>query len=306
MRRADLKNWARNAMNRSYWKSVLVALIIYAIIYAVSYVASMGVSGLSLFAGINTDYMSNDEMTTVLVLMLFMLGIMVVFCIASFLIKIFLANPIEVGCQRFFCVGLYQNDPNLNEVGTGFKRNYKNVIKTMFFRDLFLTLWLMLALVIAWVVILGITVGMVYFLENSNINGVLAAVLSIFLFIMIYAIVIVAELPYLIKYYEYMMIPYILADNPDMPRKQVFALTEQMMKGDKWNLFVLQLSFIGWDLLSVCTCGILSILYVEPYRYYTLAAFYKTMQQKVERQMTMLQTQMQQSPSMHFEQPNNF
>lgn len=299
MRRADLKNWARNAMNRSYWKSVLVALIIYAIIYAVSYVASMGMSGMSLLAGFDTTYATDDEMATFVVLMLVMLGIALLFSVASFLVKIFLANPIEVGCQRFFCVGLYQNNPSLNEIGAGFKRNYKNVIKTLFFRDLFLTLWLILAIVIAWVVILAMTVVMVLLMEN--VGDVAAIILAVVMFILIYAVVIVAELPYLVKYYEYMMIPYILADNPDMPRKQVFALTKQMMKGDKWNAFVLQLSFIGWDLLSVCTCGILSILYVEPYRYYTLAAFYKTMQQKVERQMQMSNSQMPQ-----FEQPNNF
>ena len=77
-----------------------------------------------------------------------------------------------------------------------------------------------------------------------------------------------------------MLIPYILADNPDMPRKQVFELTKQMMNGNKMNAFVLNLSFIGWNLLSLLTCGILSIFYVEPYRAYTIAAFYRDIQQR--------------------------
>lgn len=81
-------------------------------------------------------------------------------------------------------------------------------------------------------------------------------------------------IPGVIKAYEYAMIPYILAENPDIDSKEAFAASKQMMTGNKWNLFVLQLSFLGWNLLSVCTCGILSIFYVNPYMYMTLAEFY--------------------------------
>ena len=82
-----------------------------------------------------------------------------------------------------------------------------------------------------------------------------------------------------------MLIPYIMAENPDMPTKEAFKLTKHMMMGDKFNAWVLQLSFIGWNLLSLCTCGILSIFYVAPYQAYTMAAFYKAMQQKVRPQI---------------------
>ena len=39
--------------------------------------------------------------------------------------------------------------------------------------------------------------------------------------------------PGIVKAYEYMMVPYILAENPDMSREEVFALSKQMMKGNK-------------------------------------------------------------------------
>ena len=89
-------------------------------------------------------------------------------------------------------------------------------------------------------------------------------------------------IPGIIKSYEYRMIPYILADNPEMDRKEVFALSRKLMTGNKWKAFVLDLSFIGWELLSILTCGILSIFYVNPYVLSTNAALYEKLRYGVE------------------------
>ena len=80
--------------------------------------------------------------------------------------------------------------------------------------------------------------------------------------------------PGIIKGYEYRMIPYILAENPGIDYRDAFAASRQMMDGNKWNAFVLDLSFLGWNFLSVFTCGILSIFYVGPYIYMTNAELY--------------------------------
>ena len=82
-------------------------------------------------------------------------------------------------------------------------------------------------------------------------------------------------IPGLIKAYEYRMIPYLMADNPNLTKEQAFALSKQMMMGQKWSAFILDLSFIGWELLSVCTVGILEIFYVGPYMQATNAALYE-------------------------------
>lgn len=46
------------------------------------------------------------------------------------------------------------------------------------------------------------------------------------------------------------------------------------MRGQKWNAFMLDLSFLGWDLLAILTCGILWVFYVNPYRNCTRAELY--------------------------------
>lgn len=78
----------------------------------------------------------------------------------------------------------------------------------------------------------------------------------------------------IIKAYEYRMIPYILAENPKIKRKQAFKLSKQMMMGNKWKTFILDLSFLGWNLLSVLTYGLLNILYVNPYNAAVIAELY--------------------------------
>ena len=77
-----------------------------------------------------------------------------------------------------------------------------------------------------------------------------------------------------IKTYEYRMIPYILAENPKIKRREAFKLSKQMMKGNKWRTFILDISFFGWYFFSVLTFGILSILYVNPYNASTIAELY--------------------------------
>lgn len=84
-------------------------------------------------------------------------------------------------------------------------------------------------------------------------------------------------IPGIVKSYQYRMIPYILADNPDIDKKEAFAKSKAMMEGNKWKVFVLDLSFILWYLLGVITCGILNVFYVEPYRQLTDAALYETL-----------------------------
>lgn len=81
-------------------------------------------------------------------------------------------------------------------------------------------------------------------------------------------------IPGIVKSYSYMLVPYIMAENPSLDHKRVFQLSREMMNGHKWDAFVLELSFMGWFLLASFTGGILNIFYVNPYVYATYAEFY--------------------------------
>lgn len=82
-------------------------------------------------------------------------------------------------------------------------------------------------------------------------------------------------IPGIVKGYEYRMVPYLLAENPDLEVRAVFYQSKEMMRGQKWRAFVLDISFLGWYLLAVTTFGILAIMYVTPYKNLTQAALYR-------------------------------
>lgn len=116
-----------------------------------------------------------------------------------------------------------------------------------------------------------------YFLKNHDENPPLSEIFSAFKgnYINVVKIMLVMYLktflwtllfviPGLIKSIEYSMIPYILAENPNISMSDAFSRTKQITTGQKMDLFVLELSFLGWILLGGILCGI-GTLFVNPY-----------------------------------------
>ncbi len=81
-------------------------------------------------------------------------------------------------------------------------------------------------------------------------------------------------IPGIIKTYEYAAVDYILSVNPSMNYKRALDLSKKIMNGHKMELFELQFSFLGWHLLSIFTCGLLSIFFVMPYQLIAEAEFF--------------------------------
>ena len=213
--RSELKSNAKLALKANYWKAVLVGLIL-------SFILGSGST-----AAQNSARSSTDGLTDIDPVMVFtVIGIILAAVFVAMVISIFIWNPLEVGCQKFFINCKYGN-AELGDMAYGFKNGYAHIGMIMFLRGLFTGLWMLLFII-----------------------------------------------PGIVKSYEYMMIPYLLAEHPEMTRQEAFAESKQMMDGNKWDAFVLDLSFIGWTLLGVCTFGILLVFYVEPYIYLTRAELY--------------------------------
>lgn len=86
-------------------------------------------------------------------------------------------------------------------------------------------------------------------------------------------------IPGIIKSYAYSMTPYILADNPGIGMKRAVDLSNQMTRGQKWRMFVLDLSFIGWFILGTLALGV-GVLFVLPYYNSTKAELYLVLRQQ--------------------------
>ena len=78
----------------------------------------------------------------------------------------------------------------------------------------------------------------------------------------------------LIKHYSYFMVPYIVAENPEIGANETITLSRKMMNGHKWELFILDLSFLGWEILGAFTGWIVNILITRPYKETTMCEYY--------------------------------
>lgn len=263
--RKDLKTKAKERMSLNYWRSVLVALILTAVAGGGTASAAGAFGGGSDSSSISDEIrytlsdngddedsasdaldsfeeMLNDDfylddgvddfIAIVLIVVVIALVVVLVATVIAVLLRVFLLQPLEVGCKRFFTRNLDDN-AQVKEVCFSYDHNYMNSVKIMFFKGLYTFLWTLLFVI-----------------------------------------------PGIIKSYEYKQVPYILAENPDITKEEAFARSKQMMSGNKWKAFVLDLSFLGWEILNTMTIGILGIFYVKPYEYQTEAAFYEALKQE--------------------------
>ncbi len=96
--------------------------------------------------------------------------------------------------------------------------------------------------------------------------------LLVSIFTILWALLLI--IPGIIKAYAYAMTPYIMKDQPELSAVDCIDRSMSMMNGYKWKLFLLDLSFIGWWLLSILTLGI-GMLWLNPYVYCSRAQFYE-------------------------------
>lgn len=267
-KRSELKRRAKGSFKGNYWKTVLVSLLLTLLVGGGSSAASDAGSKSSPNSDVEStyDYSDNDAdsydfleedsdaeekelendfnelrqqlgkpgviAAVAMGVLIFLIVFLIVFALCAVL-SAFVLNPIDVGCRRFFLRNLHE-PAQVGNIGYAFDNNYKNIAKTMFFRDMYTFFWTLLFII-----------------------------------------------PGIVKAYEYRMIPYLLADNPQMTKEQAFAESKRMMKGQKWRTFVLDLSFLGWYILTGFTFGILGIFYVLPYVNQTNAALYETLRYEV-------------------------
>ena len=88
-------------------------------------------------------------------------------------------------------------------------------------------------------------------------------------------------IPGIVKAYAYSMAYYVKCDNPSFDWKQCLDESQRIMKGKKWKLFCLDLSFIGWIIVGTFVCGV-GVLWVEPYMQAARTSFYESIKESVE------------------------
>ena len=206
--RKAIKLQGKANTKKNYWGSVVCALI-----YSYTAVTASGSSA----AGGSGDSLGQVPPWYAVYL--------ITILIVSIVLRIFVFNPLEIGCCGFFEENV-NGKPDVKIVKEGFK-NYGHTFVVLFMRDLIIFL------------------------------------LALLFFI-----------PGIVKSYSYRMVPFILRDNPDLSYKEVLARSKTMMNGHKWDVFVFDLSYIGWAILGGFTFGLLNVFWTEPYRRNANAGIY--------------------------------
>ncbi|SCY10357.1 DUF975 family protein [Alkaliphilus peptidifermentans] len=228
--RAELKTRAKGVLRASYWKALLVSIII-AIVGGRGGGVNFSNSRLNLNSSNTPPFnnINNNISPAYLISILVIVAIIILFAMAF---RVFLGYPLEVGGRRYF-VRAAEKDVNMNYLGYSFgKSRYLDIVKTMLLKGVFLFLWTLLLII-----------------------------------------------PGIIKSYAYRMVPYILADNPGIGAKRAIELSNKMTDGEKFDMFVLDLSFIGWYILGALLL-IIGMIFVMPYENSTFAELYLVLRQK--------------------------
>lgn len=233
--RIELKEKAKVAFRRNYWKCVLAGVIMAFL--------TGGFAGTSSFSKSSP---STDEImavfqsraveagVTVGALLVAFLSLLAVVGIVVFIFDLFVFAPLRMGVDRFFLVNTQRN-AEIGEVTYAFAAGrYLKIVGANFLKSLFVGLGTLLFII-----------------------------------------------PGVILEYSFLMVPYILADNPQISAMDCIRRSSEMMKGHKWDAFVLTLSFLGWGLLSAFTFGIAGIFYVTPYINATMAELYVALKGQV-------------------------
>lgn len=254
---SDVKNGGRIAFKRNYWKSVFIAAFFVLIAGSGSFVSSSISDFPSAFINNqNTNYDNNEdeekwidiEPTTDNVEVVgnseknetLQMGIIITAIVIIAIVVVILVFAIQMLMYAFI----------YGPFDVGIKRFFLfNLMRDSQAKEL------------------------VYAFDNGykNISSIM---FSRYLYTFFWTLLFV--IPGIIKMYEYRMIPYILAENPNVSKDEAFAISKSMMNGNKWNAFLLDLSFIGWQILSLITFGMLGIFYVDPYKMSTDANLYAT------------------------------
>lgn len=164
--RTDIKAQGKASFKRNYWKSVLVAFI-YSLFFTASGTASSSHRE-ELSTTLNNQLNEDPDMIAFLLIILAIVG--VIMCVLV-LVDIFVLNPLEVGCNRFFLIN-QDNNSELNELGHAFKNNYFGVVVGILLRSILIVLGTILFVIPG--LILAYSYRMVPYIlaEDSSIGAV--------------------------------------------------------------------------------------------------------------------------------------
>ena len=184
--------------------------------------------------------------------------------VAACLFSSFISMPLAVGKNRAFLENR-AGAPGFSGLLFPFKSNYLRIVGGMLTTKLFMGLPILLAYLVF--VVLGVMGALTY---PVNIDILFAVLLGILL---------VGGAVSAVLAYRWRLVPWLMAENPFLTGTQARQISAAVTRGEKWNIFVLDLSFLGWAILALIPLG-WGFLLLNPYIEATNAELYAALRAK--------------------------
>ena len=306
----EVKKQGWSNLSKSLWTGVLITLVFLFIsgffAYGQNFVSMMkmrlqftgdmsSMEDLQYYLsnyGTNSSALMNSSSVMLLNLLSSLLGLLSL--AATFL----LINPVSVGYSRWFLTNRREGEKaDFNLLFSSFRQgSYAGILAGTAWVTLWTLIWslvaglcfipfyvVIIAAIFSIIMTAGTYAGSGVSMDQSVLVDKLMSIAPglIIAFVIALLVGIAGYLAIIInRKYAYFFTSFILAENPTIGAKNALDLSKRMTQGMKGRLFVLDLSFIGWWLLSSLTCGILS-LGVMPYTYAAYTEVY--MSRKAEQ-----------------------
>ncbi len=277
----ELKTKAKGVLRQNYW-SCFFAVILYTLISNI-------ISNLAFFSIKTPTENEMAEQLEVLsqmnsghLLKLFsdnldvIISVFLVMFLISAVVSIFIITPFSIGQNRFFTEAA-RGRMKLEEIFYSFINGwskYVNILKICFLKQLFLFLWGLLGIALMAVL------SFITMFSGLAVNPVLIMNLMPIWSI---AMGVIAYAPVIIKTFEYFMIEYILADEPEITWREAAKKSKLMMSGEKIKTFLFLLSFIGWFFIGAMVF-VIGVFFVMPYLQASFAQLYLKLKTKIQRE----------------------
>lgn len=307
--RSELKTNAKKSLAGSYWMALLVTVIAGLLTGNSSYFSyRFNDRDMDRLAGMNLAWADWSSVVDSIWLRLILAAISMAALIAI-LFRLFFSTVIEAGEARWFSRNREsRSTPSLGQLFSLFRGNtWLPAVGAMFWMYLWLWLWSLLPLLAlaGAAVVLGLYLGLVnplqvpadwmfgqhwqqqwngrnrpgqfqdwqnqlgeFFQNNQTQVAVIAGVAVATVLLML-----LLSIPWINRSYAYRQTRWILGDNPRIGYRRALRLSRQMMKGHKFDTFILDLSFLGWYILGLLAF-VIGIVFVAPYVLATQAELY--------------------------------
>lgn len=239
---SDIRKQAREALSGKWQKGVLITLVYFAFEFVLGYISNLveNIAALNFVISIAT----------------LIISIPIAYGLIISFMK--LKRGEEVKCYDFFTLGF-----------SNFARSWKLA------GNMLLKLWLPILLYVLAIFVLAFAISFsvaTSILSEASTATVIISLVGIILAIVAFVYLLVSTLSYVLTY----MIAY---DNETMEAKEVVEESKKLMSGNRGNYVLLQLSFIGWAILTVFTLYI-GVLWLVPYMQVAMICFYEVLKEK--------------------------